>query len=1562
MRTYFRALLASLAAAVFAVPAWASYTALGRAYTNIFRGTSDANWATLDNWSTTADNGSTWTARGGDHAPGTPNSNDWEAALVDGGLLSDTITVTDNYKEIAGPPELEGWNSQIGVANGVHLTIPSIKKLQGGACEWRVDADSKITVTTFGTTSGNSAGDTNLYVAAPEGVVFKGAFSGNGTPTLKYHLGTGGSVCFEAATGAGTHTVAEVALACGDAAQSGKTIVERKLVAFTSTSVTFTYASAGVTAQDSAGTAVSTLAETRAVTLFDPVGTYFFEQKADGYYVQFVAYGTEQPSTYERTLSGGDAAWSDSGVWQNGATAYDAPSQNAAAHLTVTSPATLTMNAAASLTHLDIEGEGALTFAAGEGEGAGALTAANTVVGTDVDASAGVASLGAVTLAAGKTLTVTAASPFDSLAGAGTLAYAAATADTEISKAFADVFTGTLKVTQGNLVFAAGNNGTGYPQQAGVTLSGANAKMTLKTATDTTGYGDPSANKRLIVEQGATLAVERRDTFNMPLVLNAGHVTFAQDEQESGRSFDLFTASSIDASGESTIGGAAATNDAETGDPIVASGIVSVRRADFPFTVAEGGTLKVYAQMRYDQASGTVAKNGAGTLEFFRPVYGAATIPVSVNAGVLRLTNKGQATTGAYAVAQGATLELSATTDAFAQTFPNTLSGAGAVRKVGAGKTTLSGNLSDFSGTVTATEGTLEIAAAVALAEGGTTPLAVSAGTLIVPAGMEGRVASVAEGATLKIRLTAEQTEALGYTAQGLPEGVKPVFLGPDTDEAITEGVSEDGLSYTAPLNTWEPKTPTEGDASKYAWDNTANWSRTSLPAEGENVRIRVDAAAATMVLPASDVTVGEVTFAGTEGGSLTIETQGGALTAAGHNLFAQIDVAAPASALAYGRLEVSEGKTVTLTVPEGVTYASGRLTGPGTVAKEGAGILQITTPSAAENVLLESLTLDIRAGGLSTLQNIDSIVFRSSTVRFAEGATFTSHGWVELEGTVTFDVAGDLTFGAASGVTPCFGGTGTLRKAGAGSLTYDLRGSSHATPTVIEGGTMGYIGGGTGTLTGVISGAGAVNVVSGTIVLSGANTYAGGTTVNEGATLSIADIAKVGGAGAKVSVNGTLTFTSTGNLNEEGIDLSGLSGNGTVEYSGSGWRTLPNSLAHQFRSTLALKNEQEDGLIVALCGDASPTTTIGTLSGSKPFRVDWENKNAESRTLRIVQAANSEHTGNLIHDSYYTRLTEVLVAGAAGATEKTLTLSGSTSNARSLKVEDSGSVSLTGSWAGAVTVSGRFGGTGTVGGELTINGNATLDATLGALTVTGNVNYPIDPATFTVALPADFAATTEGRKVIAKSGVSAPVSGAYTLKAGETVITDAVLAVRDDGLYVVKPTVTPPAGSPTLDDDTQEAIAVAAAKVGVATVTIAADSAPVEGATLFTGVEVVVTPDEQNPGVGTAKVSYDFGIKRMTVSKGTDSDQGLYVVLTACVQSDSNNSVGYAETTKVKVYKVVDGVEAEITDAEVVENDDSSVKQIRFPLDALQTVTRSGETSDRGTFGLIIRAESTTP
>lgn len=152
----------------------------------------------------------------------------------------------------------------------------------------------------------------------------------------------------------------------GDSSLSGREIVSRKLVGFTSeASQTFTYVAEGV------ATSVDTVTP-EAADILQNVGQYKFEKKADGYYVDYVAYAEADEIGAMNTWTGTvDGNWATAGNWSSNSV----PAEGADGAISITADTTITIPAeGVSVGTLLVSGEGTLTIAGGK------ITAAKVIM------------------------------------------------------------------------------------------------------------------------------------------------------------------------------------------------------------------------------------------------------------------------------------------------------------------------------------------------------------------------------------------------------------------------------------------------------------------------------------------------------------------------------------------------------------------------------------------------------------------------------------------------------------------------------------------------------------------------------------------------------------------------------------------------------------------------------------------------------------------------------------------------------------------------------------------------------------------------------------------------------------------------------------------------------------------------------------------------------------------------------------------------------------------------------------------------------------------------------
>ena len=352
------------------------YTVDGVTYDLIFRGTTDGDWANLSNWyigSRTNGEETYWIPYDGTKVPGATDSNEWRPTLIDGSLFAEGFSVDENgYKVVyLSGVSYEGWNSRIKVANGVHLKIAEIRKLQSANADnnsgWiKVDATSKMTITSLGTQGFNAFGGRFEILGV---LTVENDFSArDNNPGYLYTLGVSGIVQYKGLSSTRTHKIQSVILNVGDGTLSGRCIASRKLIGFTSADAqTFTYEASGVVISRDGISANET-------SVLSEVGDYKFEMKEDGYYVSYMAYAEDDEiGETVWTNANGDGLWDTAANWSRGV-----PAEGAAAVVEVSGEVTLSIpENGVSVGILTVKGNGKVTLAGGKITAEGIAVKAN---------------------------------------------------------------------------------------------------------------------------------------------------------------------------------------------------------------------------------------------------------------------------------------------------------------------------------------------------------------------------------------------------------------------------------------------------------------------------------------------------------------------------------------------------------------------------------------------------------------------------------------------------------------------------------------------------------------------------------------------------------------------------------------------------------------------------------------------------------------------------------------------------------------------------------------------------------------------------------------------------------------------------------------------------------------------------------------------------------------------------------------------------------------------------------------------------------------------------------
>jgi autotransporter-associated beta strand protein/T5SS/PEP-CTERM-associated repeat protein len=526
-------------------------------------------------------------------------------------------------------------------------------------------------------------------------------------------------------------------------------------------------------------------------------------------------------------------------------------------------------------------------------------------------------------------------------------------------------------------------------------------------------------------------------------------------------------------------------------------------------------------------------------------------------------------------------------------------SGASLV-KVGTGTLTLSGNNS-YTGATTISAGTLVAASSTALP--GQTALAVNFGAaLIIDDGVSAQIGSLADGTSGggTVQIGTSNSTTLLTVAAGSTTTFSGAFSGAGSIELDNGSLTLTGASNGGNIGS------IGGDLSLCNCDNGGVTISGGSFTVGGNVEIEHGTLAVTnggslqttdilvagnMIVTGSGSTVtGHVTVVGWFGpGALTIanggvfNSQGGVeidtyvpqlgipsvlVTGAGSTW----NVGGPALFVGNGTsggpgmLTVANGGTVNSTAP----ITIGDVTGASSVTVTGAGSvlnalnsLSIGGTGCGCGPLLGTLT--IADGGVVNSPGSTTIT-AGSTLNLGTGglAGAIVTPAIANNGQIVANFTDTLTLGAA------ISGSGSLSKAGAGTLI--LTGNStYSGGTTITGGTLQLGNGGasgsiagnvtnngtfainrsdTFTFGGIISGSGAFQQNgAGTTIFTAANTYTGGTTINAG-TLQL-------GSGGSLAPTGALTVNAGGtfNLNSFNQTVGDLSGMGAIAL-GSGTLT----------------------------------------------------------------------------------------------------------------------------------------------------------------------------------------------------------------------------------------------------------------------------------------------------------------------------------------------------------------------------------------------------------------------
>jgi len=258
-------------------------------------------------------------------------------------------------------------------------------------------------------------------------------------------------------------------------------------------------------------------------------------------------------------------------------------------------------------------------------------------------------------------------------------------------------------------------------------------------------------------------------------------------------------------------------------------------------------------------------------------------------------------------------------------------------------------------------------------------------------------------------------------------------------------------------------------------------------------------------------------------------------------------------------------------------------------------------------------------------------------------------------------------------------------------------------------------------TFAAAISGAGSVNVLSGTTKLTGTNTYSGGTTIS-GGTLQIGNGGTSGSLSGDVTNNSALAFNRS-NASSYGGDLSGT---GSLTKSGAGTLTLTGASSHTGGTTISAGTLQigDGGTTGSLSGDITNNGALAfNRSDALTFGDDISGTGSltKSGTGTLTLTGTSSHTGGTTISGGTLQIGN---GGTTGSLSGDVTNNGALafnrSDALTFGNDISGTGSLTKSGAETLTLTGTnsyTGGTTISAGTLQIGNGGTTGSLSGNVT-----------------------------------------------------------------------------------------------------------------------------------------------------------------------------------------------------------------------------------------------------
>lgn len=390
-------------------------------------------------------------------------------------------------------------------------------------------------------------------------------------------------------------------------------------------------------------------------------------------------------------------------------------------------------------------------------------------------------------------------------------------------------------------------------------------------------------------------------------------------------------------------------------------------------------------------------------------------------------------------------------------------------------------------------------------------------------------------------------------------------------------------------------------------WLTTTNWTGGTAPNSNTQIA-NFGSHMASGSVPAvvnGGVTAYGVTFGGSANGDLTM-VSGANGTGLNALTFATNDSTTPmisltAASNAIIALGTSSAGSLALKVAgsQGLifnSFAGGAITGSGTSA---------TSTAPGKQIRLANVDWSSFSGGLQVERGVVQLSasgqLPSQTLTVGDAQTLTNNLLAGLNlnsQTATTDALAGNNLGRVYGAGTLTVGNSNGSGSYGGVIGVDFTGASTAT-NLIKTGT------GSETISGTLSGSGALTVNGGTIVLSNANSFSGGTTINSGGTVQIGNATALGSGTSTINSGGTLDVNGQTVSSALSVSGAGVGGAGALINSSSTPALISYEINNGANYTvggsgdITIQRSRSGGGIFTVTKVGSGTLTLGNASAT---------------------------------------------------------------------------------------------------------------------------------------------------------------------------------------------------------------------------------------------------------------------------------------------------------------------------------------------------------------------------